>query len=110
MAVVGARMRSERGLDAVDRELGGFVAVGVDVSVEPGGVEISDRRVQLIGRLDPDAIVMAVEIAGPAHARCESLDRSVGDDLDEAEVELVGVDRDAAGNACSTRFTRYRTV
>src|SRR5690242_6924152 len=91
VTVVPAGRRSQRPLDRLDRDLGCFVPIGMDVDLKTGAVIGKQQSVDLVRPDIPDTIWRPIIVARPTHARRQPLDRAIGNDLDELETQSLVV-------------------
>ena len=89
VAVICMGVFVQRFFEAVDHEFRGLVAVDMQVHLDAFGIVGLDQVLQLLRRVVPDAVGRAVMVARPFQPRGEALDRPVGHDLDDTEVQLV---------------------
>ena len=93
VAMIPAGVSFQHLFDGGDEDLGGLVPIAVAVHGEAGAVVRLERVDDLFGGHDPDAVLgvplRRVVVVGPADPCREALDRSVDEQLDDAELQLV---------------------
>ena len=89
VTVVEAWMACLRFLNRIERSLGGFVAIDMDMHLHALAMQANDLLLEAIGRGVPDAVRMPHQIARPFETAGITLDRTIGHQLHSAEPELV---------------------
>jgi hypothetical protein len=98
-AMVRARIAHQRPFHAIEHELHGLVAIGVDMHLHAGCQRKFQGLAELLGRHIPLTIRRAVEVARPRDARRKALYRAIEDELD-LQAQALAAHAAQLGGAC----------